>query len=91
VVALGCGRKDAIFFVLGGLLGAALFMGQYESLAAGTELFKSILGGKVTLARNTQSASLLPGINGLVTAGAIGILLIGIAWVLPDNKNRCPQ
>ena len=88
VAALGEGRKDAIFFVIGGLCGAAVYMAIYSSLK-GTALLENILGGKVTLAATPNESfgaivSVIPGvIVALVLAAAFGL----IAWKLPSRSN----
>jgi len=88
VAALGDGRKDAVFFVLGGLCGAAIYMAAYSALK-GTALLENIFGGKVTLAATPNESfgaiiSSIPGIAvALVLAAAFGIA----AWKLPGKKN----
>ena len=49
VVALGRGRKDALAFVLGGLLGAFVYMLVF-GLIKDSVLFNPIAGGAVTIA-----------------------------------------
>jgi len=86
IVAAGAGRKDALFFILGGLLGAFVFTVLYASLKT-TFLFAD-LGGKATLAAtgNVKFAALLPSMPGIAIAGGIGIILIVIAWILPVKQ-----
>lgn len=86
LVALGEGRKDAIFFALGGLIGALLLTLIYGKIKD-TFLFHD-LGGKMTLAVTNANGSipLITGIPGLFIAGGIGIILIVIAFILPDNR-----
>lgn len=86
LVAVGTGRKDALSFVLGGLLGAFIFTFLYGSLFT-TFLFND-WGGKITLATtgNDKFAALLPSIHGVVLAGGIAIMFILIAWILPERK-----
>ena len=64
LVAAGTGRKDAVFFILGGLVG---FIYMYPRLAD-TMLFNSLLGGlsggKLTLAQTEQYDALLGSIDG---------------------------
>lgn len=85
IVGAGTGRKDALVFILGGLVGAGIFMALYESLKS-TFLFDS-LGGKVTLAmtQNPKFETLTPDISGIIVAGAIGVIFIVIAWKLPTK------
>ena len=87
VAALGTGRKDAIFFVLGGLAGAAIFMMMYEPLSS-TWLYQSLLGGKVTLAQTGKYTSIVDSINGAVVAIVAGAVLILIAFKLPDRIKK---
>lgn len=86
LVAVGAGRKDALFFILGGLLGAFIFTLMYASLKA-TFLFDD-LGGKTTLATNENDkfVALLPSIPAFVIAGGIAIVFMVIAWKLPENR-----
>ncbi len=82
VVALGTGRKDALFFVLGGLAGAGLLMVMYGPLSV-TGLFHGWLGGKIALAQAGEFKFLLGGAMGTAMAVAIGLLFIIFAAVLP--------
>ena len=85
LVAAGAGRKDALFFILGGLLGAFVFTLLYAPLKA-TFLFAN-LGGKTTLAAtgNAKFAALLPSIPAIVLAGGIAVVLMIVAWKLPEK------
>lgn len=85
LVALGEGRKDAIFFVLGGMIGA-LFLTLIYGNIKDTFLFSSI-GGKMTLAATNAKGiqALFPDISGLVVAGLIGVIFIVVAVMLPDE------
>ena len=84
VVAAGSGRKDALFFMLGGLVGAGVFIVMYGYLAE-TQLFNSVLGGKVTLAQNAKYDALVGGVNGAVLALIIGVSLIAVSLKLPKS------
>ena len=75
LVALGAGRLDALFFVLGGLLGAGVFTWLFARFAD-TWLFNPLLGGNTALASAEQ---------GLLLALALAVLMFGIAKVLPDR------
>ena len=87
VAALGDGRKDALFFVLGGLVGAYLYMLAYAHLQ-GTFLLKKILGGNITLAltSGTSYPALIDGIPGIIPAVVIAVVLGVIAWKLPGRR-----
>lgn len=85
LTALADGRKDALFFSIGGLLGALLYTIVYGSIKD-TWLFDTIAGGKVMLATGSEKfAPLLPMIPGSILAAGIGIIFMLIAWKLPDK------
>lgn len=85
LAALADGRKDALFFVFGGLLGALLYTLAYGSIK-GSWLFGPIAGGKVMLAAGSETyQALIPMVPGALVAGIIGIVFMGIAWKLPDK------
>jgi hypothetical protein len=86
-VALADGRKDAIFFILGGLVGALVFIFAYGPLKE-TFLFNEIAGGKVTLAQtgNEDFRALIGQVPGMVVAGVIAVVFMAIAWILPSRK-----
>ncbi len=85
LTALADGRKDAFFFVAGGLLGALIYTLVYGSIK-GSWLFNKIAGGKVMLATGSDKfQALLPMIPGTLLAAAIGIIFMLIAWKLPDK------
>ena len=85
LTALADGRKDAFFFVAGGLLGALIYTLIYGSIK-GSWLFNKIAGGKVMLATGSDKfQALLPMIPGTLLAAAIGIIFMLIAWKLPDK------
>lgn len=85
LTALAEGRKDALFFVGGGLLGALIYTIVYGSIK-GSWLFDKIAGGKVMLATGSDKfQALLPVIPGTLLAAAIGIVFMLIAWKLPDK------
>ena len=85
VVAAGTGRKDALFFILGGLLGAFAFMLIYGALTS-TFLFLP-LGGKATLAETgvEKYTALIPSVPAIAVAGGIAVLFIFLAWILTDR------
>lgn len=84
LVALGEGRRDAIPFVLGGMVGALVLTVIYEEIKD-TVLFFN-LGGKMTLAATNLKgiSAVFPDLSGLVVAGGIGIIFIAVAFLLPD-------
>lgn len=86
--ALGSGRKDSIFMILGGLVGAwvyVLVFGWLESKMSW--LFDKIAGGKVSLAATGNDAypALIDGFSGILVAGIIALLFMGGAALLPSK------
>jgi len=96
LTALATGRVDALFFVIGGLVGAGAYMLTYAGIAE-TGLLESIAGGKATLApvSGADYPSLLSGVAGEWLGIGIGVAFVLIAWVLPGrigtaNKHAVP-
>ncbi len=90
LAALGSGRKDSLFMILGGLVGAWVYVLMYGWLTENMSwLFDKIAGGKVSLAitGNETVPALIDGVNGTVVAGVIALLFMGGAYMLP-NKFR---
>ncbi len=87
VVAAGAGRKDSLFFILGGLLSAFIFTLIYKALSS-TFLFTKIGGGKSTLAGTgiDKYTTLFPEIPSLLIAGILAIAFIFIAFKLPEKR-----
>ncbi|KPN63334.1 hypothetical protein SAMN04488527_102136 [Aliiroseovarius crassostreae] len=94
VCAAVTGRKDALFFILGGFLGAAAYMITSPSVKA-TGLLDAIAGGKVTL--GTVPGAKYDGLTALpgdVLGIALGLLFIVIAFVVPEaprGQEGCVQ
>ncbi|MDK3016259.1 DUF6691 family protein [Pseudodonghicola flavimaris] len=85
VVALGAGRRDAVFYVAGGLLGAAAYMVTYPAWKA-SGLLDDIAGGKVTL--GTVPGSKFDGLTGLpgdILGIVLGLGFIALAFALPER------
>ena len=83
LTALAEGRKDALFFIGGGLLGALIYTLIFGSIK-GSWLFDKIAGGKVMLATGSEKfQALLPMIPGTVLVAVIGGVFMLIAWKLP--------
>ena len=85
VCAAASGRKDALFFIAGGLLGAAAYMVTYPALKA-SGMLDDVMGGKTTL--GTVPGSKFDGLTAM-SGDIIGILMglafIVIAFVLPER------
>ncbi len=85
LTALADGRKDALFFVGGGLMGALIYTLVYGSIE-GSWLFDTIAGGKVMLATGADNfQALLPVMPGVLLAAIIGGMFMMIAWKLPNR------
>lgn len=85
VCAAATGRKDALFFIGGGLLGAAAYMVTYPMWKA-SGLLDNLAGGKVTL--GTVPGSKYEGLTGLpgdVLGIVLGVTLIIVAFMLPER------
>lgn len=79
--ALGVGRRDAIWFVLGGLLGALLFTLLYSAIKdAG--LLTDIAGKTSLAATGSTYGSVLD--SGWIAVG-IAVVLGVVAWLLPSK------
>ncbi len=88
VAAAATGRKDALFFIAGGLLGAAAYMATYPTMKA-IGLMEKIGGGKVTLGTipgaKYEGLTAIPGdFLGIL----LGALIIMVAFTLPDSLNH---
>ena len=88
LAALGAKRKDALFFILGGLVGAFLFMISFSYIKS-TFLFFNILNlnGKITIMDTNTVDSLLDGSISILITGMISIIFILIAYFLPSNQD----
>jgi hypothetical protein len=85
LTALADGRKDALFFIGGGFLGALTYTLVYGSIK-GSWLFDKIAGGKVMLATGADNfQALLPMISGTLLAAIIGGMFMILAWKLPNK------
>lgn len=90
LVGVGGGRKDAIYFVFGGLFGAGVFTLMYGWLKSTfPSLFDSIAGGKTTLADTgiDKFQGLFETVPSLAIAGTIAIIFMIGAWKLPNKFN----
>ena len=85
VVAAASGRRDALFFVAGGLLGAAAYMVTYPGWKS-SGLLNKIWGGKVTLGAVPGSGyDGVIGLSGDVVGIIMGAVFIVVAFALPER------
>ena len=84
--AAATGRKDALFFIAGGLLGAAAYMASY-SWVKSTGVLDSMFGGKATVATipGTDYPALFEGLPGDIVGIVLGLGFIAIAFALPNK------
>jgi uncharacterized protein len=90
VVALGTGRRDALAFVVGGLLGAAAYMVTYPSWKS-SGLLDAFAGGAVTI--GTVPGSKYEGLTSLpgdIVGIVLGLVFIVIAFMLPKRLSKAP-
>jgi len=89
LAAAGAGRRDALFFILGGLLGAAAYMATYPAIKV-TGLLEGILGGKATLGAvpGTDYPALIPSLPGDILGLVIGLVFVVVAYLLPERIER---
>ncbi|MEQ9618474.1 MAG: YeeE/YedE thiosulfate transporter family protein [Deltaproteobacteria bacterium] len=87
VAALGEGRKDAGFFVIGGLGGAFMYILVHGRVSS-TGIFKWILAGDSTIAftPNPDYPVIVDSIPGVATALVIAVVFTLIAWMLPKSS-----
>ncbi|WP_298805729.1 hypothetical protein [uncultured Lentibacter sp.] len=85
VCAAASGRKDALFFIAGGLLGAAAYMVTYPAWKA-SGLLDDVMGGKTTLGAVPGSKfDGLTAMSGDIIGILMGLAFIVIAFVLPER------
>ncbi len=84
--AAATGRKDALFFIAGGLLGAAAYMASYSWIKS-TGILDNMFGGKATVAAvpGTDYPSLFEGLPGDIVGIVLGLGFIVIAFALPSK------
>lgn len=85
IVALGAGRRDALAFVAGGLLGAAAYMATYSAVDS-TGILADLAGGKVTLGTVPGSSYAgLTALSGDILGIVLGLVFIVVAFLLPER------
>ena len=92
LAAMATGRLDGLMFVLGGLLGAAAYMGTYAWVKS-TGVLTKIFGGKATLGMidGTDYPAVIGGVSGELLGIFLGFLFIVVAWLLPDRLRGEPH
>lgn len=85
LAAFATGRKDALFFIIGGLCGAFIYTLSFGWLAENTSAFTDIAGGSVSLAQtgNDKYDALITSVPGTVIGVGFGLVMMIIAAVLP--------
>ncbi|MCP9481873.1 YeeE/YedE family protein [Shimia sp. CNT1-13L.2] len=85
VCAAASGRKDGLFFIAGGLLGAAAYMVTYPTWRA-SGLLDKLAGGKVTLG-SVPGAKYdgLMAVSGDLLGIVLGVVFVLVAFVLPER------
>ena len=85
LTAAATGRMDALVFTIGGLVGAALYMGSY-AWGESTGILEKVAGGKATLGPidGTDYPALF-GMPGEWIGLVLGVAFIAIAAVLPSR------
>ena len=92
LAAAATGRKDAMFFVLGGLVGAGIYMVSYSWIAT-TGVFGKVFGGKATIGAITGAdySPVFQSISGEAAGIVLGIVLVVVAILLPGKKAEISQ
>ena len=87
--AAATGRKDAMVFVLGGLVGAAAYMASHAWVAS-TGILGDFAGGKTTLGpvSGTDNPALIGWLPGEWAGVLLGVVFVAIAAVLPGRLIR---
>lgn len=90
VVAAASGRRDALFFIAGGLLGAVAYMVTYPAWKS-SGLLDKIAGGKVTL--GTVPGAKYDGLMAMpgdVLGIVLGLAFVAVAFALPERLATGP-
>lgn len=85
LVAAATGRRDALVYIAGGLLGAAAYMAAYPAIKA-TGILDDLYGGKVTLGAVPDSGyAAVTALPGDWVGLLLGAAFIAIAFLLPER------
>lgn len=89
LTAMATGRSDAVFFSIGGLLGAAAYMASFAWVET-TGMLAKIAGGKATLGAigGTGYPALLGSVPGELIGLVMGAVFMAIAALLPERLVR---
>ncbi|MCF6305209.1 MAG: YeeE/YedE family protein [Rhodobacteraceae bacterium] len=84
--AAAAGRRDAMVFIAGGLLGAAAYMVSY-SWVQSTGILDKMFGGKATVAAipDADYPALFDGMRGDIVGILLGLVFIAVAIFLPNK------
>lgn len=90
--AVADGRKDAVFFVLGGLVGALAYMLSFP-IFEGSSVLAPVLGGKTSLVATGNEAfrGWISGSYAWLAGMTVGALLMGVAWRLPQHRGDAEE
>lgn len=82
--AMAAGRRDAVAFVLGGLVGAFAYALSYAQVKT-TGVLEKLWGGDVTLAQMSKldTPALITSLPGEWVGLVLGVVFMAIAWRLP--------
>ncbi len=86
ICAAAAGRKDAVFYILGGLAGAGAYILSHDWFQA-AGLLDPILGGKSTIGTiaGRDFPALLPNVPGDIAGVLLGLAFVAIAFALPQH------
>ncbi len=84
VVGAGAGRKDGLFFIAGGLLGAGLYTLIYGTIADAW-FMQDVFGGKASIVSIPGAAPMFDQPWSLLVAVAIGAVFVLLAKVVPER------
>ena len=88
VCALGEGRRDALFFIAGALLGSFIYMNIFEYIKD-TPLLDTLFGGKALLANVSPKGEkvIIAALPAVITVLVISVVFMAIAYFLPETKD----
>jgi len=92
VCAAASGRRDAMFYILGGLAGAGAYILSHSAIKA-TGLLDPILGGNATIGAvpGRDFPALIPSLPGDIAGVLLGLAFVAIAFALPERPRGEPR